>query len=149
MAEMPQELRELISKVPVCYLATVSPDGIPDVAPLMTAVVVDAGTVAVAVTAHGKSATNLRRNPHAALVVHTEPPARADASLASISQVMGAQIKGTATVHTSGEAYELARRRTLETLGLRAAETFDATVVLKVEEVFSLVPGARREESSH
>lgn len=149
MAEMPQGLRELISKVAVCYLATASPDGIPDVAPLMTAIVVDAGTIAVAVKAQGKSATNLRGNPHAALVVHTEPPAGADASLASISQVMGAQIKGTATVHTSGDVYELVRRRTSETLDLEAAEIFDATVVLKVEEVFSLVPGARREASTH
>lgn len=144
MAKMPQSLMELINTVPLCYLATASRDGVPDVAPLVTAVAVDAGTIAMAVTSQGKSATNVRENPRAALVVHSEPPSRMGASLGSISQVLGAQIKGTAAVLASGEVHDLVRRKTCGALGADAVDAFDATVVLKVEEVFSLVPGSRK-----
>jgi predicted pyridoxine 5'-phosphate oxidase superfamily flavin-nucleotide-binding protein len=143
MAEMSKDLMDLVAKVPLCYLATASRDGVPDVAPVATAIAVDASTIAVAVTAHGKSATNVRENPSAALVVHSTPPAGKQASMASISQVKGAQIKGTAVLLASGEVHEQARRRTTETLGPEARDTFDATVVLRVDEVFSLVPGSR------
>jgi hypothetical protein len=143
MAELSRELMELINGVPLCYLATASRDGVPDVAPVATAVAVDANTIVMAVTAQGKSASNIRENPSAALVVHSTPLAGTLASMASISQVLGAQVKGTAAILTSGDAHEQARRRTVESLGPEARDTFDATVVLRVDEVFSLVPGSR------
>jgi predicted pyridoxine 5'-phosphate oxidase superfamily flavin-nucleotide-binding protein len=142
MEEMPQEIVELINSVPLCYLATASRDGIPDVAPVATAEARDAGTILVAVSARGKSATNIRENPRAALVVHSTPPPDTQASLASISQVRGAQMKGRAVVVTSGDDHERARRRAVESLGSEAPDIFAATVVLEVEEVYSLVPRA-------
>lgn len=142
MAEMSKDLMDLVNSVPLCYLATASRDGVPDVAPVATAVAVDSNTVVVAVTAKGKSASNIRENPRAALVVHSAAPARTQASLNSISQVLGAQFKGRATILTSGDAHEEARRRTAESLGPEPRDTFDATTVLEVDEVFSLVPGS-------
>jgi predicted pyridoxine 5'-phosphate oxidase superfamily flavin-nucleotide-binding protein len=143
MAEMSKDLMDLVANVPLCYLATASRDGVPDVAPVATAVAVDANTIVMAVTAQGKSASNIRENPSAALVAHSGAPTRTQASLASISQVAGAQIKGRAVILTSGEAHEQARRTTAESLGPEARDTFDATVVLRADEVFSLVPGSR------
>lgn len=149
MAEMPQELMDLINGAPLCYLATASRDGVPDVAPVATAVAVDANAIVMAVTAQGKSANNVRENPRAALVVHSAVPARTQGSLNSISRVLGAQFKGRATVLTSGQAHEQARRRTAESLGPEARDTFDATIVLSVDEVFSLVPGSRDGSPAH
>jgi predicted pyridoxine 5'-phosphate oxidase superfamily flavin-nucleotide-binding protein len=149
MAEMPKELVDLVNSVPLCYLATASRSGIPDVAPLATAVATDACTIVMAVTAQGKSAANIRENPKAALVVHSTPPSSTQASLASISQVMGAQIKGRAVILTSGDTHEQARRRTADYLGPEARDTFDATIVLQVEEVFSLVPASRHQSPAH
>ena len=143
MAQMPEKLRELINSVPLCYLATSSREGVPDVAPLATVVAVDADTVAMAVTAQGKSATNIRENPRAALVVHSDPPPRARASLATISRVKGAQIKGRAIVLTSGDLHEQAMRITAGALGPKARDLFDATIILEVDEIFSLVPDPR------
>jgi predicted pyridoxine 5'-phosphate oxidase superfamily flavin-nucleotide-binding protein len=143
MTEMPKDLMDLVNSVPLCYLATASRDGVPDVAPVATAVAVDAHTIVMAVTPQGKSASNIRENPSAALVVHSTPSAGTLASMASISQVMGAQVKGTAAILTSGDTHEQARRRTVESLGPEARDTFDATIVLRVDEVFSLVPGSR------
>jgi predicted pyridoxine 5'-phosphate oxidase superfamily flavin-nucleotide-binding protein len=143
MAEMPKELMDLVNSVPLCYLATASRDGVPDVAPVATTVAMDANTLVMAVTAQGKSASNIRENPSAALVVHSAAPTRTQASLNSISRVLGAQSKGRAIILTSGDAHEQARRRTAESLGPEARDTFDATVALRVDEVFSLVPGSR------
>lgn len=149
MAEMSKDLMDLVNSVPLCYLATPSRDGVPDVAPLATAVAVDANTMVMAVTAQGKSASNIRENPRAALVVHSAAPTGTQASLNGISRVLGAQVKGRAILLTSGEAHEQARRRTVESLGPEARDTFDATVVLRVDEVFSLVPGSRDGSPTH
>lgn len=149
MAEMSKDLMDLVNSVPLCYLATASRDGVPDVAPVATATAVDANTIVVAVTARGKSASNIRENPSAALVAHSAAPTRTQASLNSISRVLGAQVKGRAALLTSGEAHEQARRRTAESLGPEARDTFDATVVLRVDEVFSLVPGSRGRSPTH
>lgn len=149
MGEVPQELIDLINSVPLCYLATASKDGVPDVAPVATAVAVDATTIVMAVTKQGKSASNIRNNPRAALVVHSTLPAGTRASLHSISRVLGAQLKGRATLLTSGEAHEQARRRTAEALGPEARDAFDATVVLTVDEVYSLVPGSQEGSRTH
>jgi hypothetical protein len=116
---------------------------------VVTALAVDSGTVVVAVTGQGKSASNIRKNPRAALVVHSSLPAGTRASLHSISRVFGAQLKGRATLLTSGEAHDQARRRTAETLGPEARDAFDATVVLTVDEVFSLVPGSQEGSRTH
>jgi hypothetical protein len=143
MVQMPEELRELINSVPLCYLATSSRERIPDVAPLATAAAMTADTVAMAVTAEGKSATNIRENPTAALVVHSDPPSRARASLPTISRVKGAQIKGRAILLTSGDLHEQAMMITAGALGPEALHVFDATIILEVDEILSLVPGPR------
>lgn len=142
MAELSNELMSLVNSVPLCYLATASRDGVPDIAPLASVAVVDAHTLIMAATLKGKSVANLRENPRAALIVHSDPPPRAQASLATISRVTGAQIKGRATILTSGDIHEQARRTTAEALGPEARDAFEATIVLEVDEIYSLVPGS-------
>jgi predicted pyridoxine 5'-phosphate oxidase superfamily flavin-nucleotide-binding protein len=142
MAELSNELISLINSVPLCYLATANGDGVPDVAPLATVAALDGDTLIMAATLKGKSVSNLRENPRAALVVHSDPPSSAQASLSTISQVKGAQIKGRATILTSGDIHEQARRTVADALGPEARDMFDATIVFKVDRIYSLVPGS-------
>jgi hypothetical protein len=88
----------------------------------------------------GKSAANVRENPRAALVLSSGPPPRAQTSPSATSQVTGAQIKVRATILTSGKMLEQARRRAVVVLGPEAPDSFDATVVLEVDERHSIVP---------
>lgn len=142
MEELSRELMNLINGAPLCYLSTASREGVPDVAPLATVTALDAQTLVMAARLGGKSVSNLQENPRAALVVHSDPPPRALASLSTISRVSGAQIKGRATVLTSGDVHTEVGDRTAETFGPEARDIFDATIVLEVDEVYSLVPGS-------
>lgn len=142
MAEMSKELMDLINSAPLCYLATATKDGAPDVAPFASAMAISPDTIVMAATLRGKSVANLRENSRAALVVHSAPPPKREASMANIAQVSGGQIKGRATILTSGAMHEQAKSMTAEVLGPEAAEIFDATVVLTVEEIHSIIPGA-------
>jgi len=143
MVEMSKELIDLINNVPSCYLATATKDGVPNVDPFSSVRAVSADTIVIAANRLGKTVTNLKENPQAALVVHSEPPPRGEASLERLARVTGGQIKGSATLPTSGDIYEQTKRMTAEILGPEAAEAFDATIVLKVEEVFSITPGPK------
>jgi predicted pyridoxine 5'-phosphate oxidase superfamily flavin-nucleotide-binding protein len=142
MEELSKELMNLINGAPLCYLSTASREGVPDVAPLATVTALDAQTLVMSARLGGKSVSNLQENPRAALVVHSDPPPRALASLSTISRVKGAQIKGRATVLTSGDVHTEVGRQTAEVLGSEARDTFDATIVLQVDEIHSLVPGS-------
>ena len=142
MEELSTELMSLINSVPLCYLSTASRDGVPDIAPLATVVALNAQTLVMAAKLGGKSVSNLQENPRAALVVHSNPPPRGQASLSAIARVRGAQIKGRATVLTSGDIHTEMGKRTAEALGPEARDTFDATIVLEVDEVYSLDPGS-------
>jgi predicted pyridoxine 5'-phosphate oxidase superfamily flavin-nucleotide-binding protein len=142
MEELSKELMNLINSVPLCYLSTTSRDGVPDVAPFATVTPLDAQTLVMAARLGGKSVSNLQENPRAALVVHSNPPPRGQTSLSAIARVKGAQIKGRATVLTSGDIHTEMGKRTAETLGSGARDTFDATIVLEVDEVYSLDPGS-------
>jgi hypothetical protein len=62
--------------------------------------------------------------------------------VSAISRVTAAQIKGKATILTSGDRHEQARRRTVEALGPEARDSFDGTTVLKVDEMHSMLAGA-------
>jgi predicted pyridoxine 5'-phosphate oxidase superfamily flavin-nucleotide-binding protein len=146
MAEMSKELMDLINSAPLCYLATVSKDGVPDVAPFASAIAISPDTIVMAATLRGKSVANLRDNPRAALVVHSAPPPKREASMAKIAQVSGGQIKGRATILTSGTMHEQAKSMTAEVLGPETAEIFDATVVLTVEEIHPIIPGTTTEK---
>ncbi len=143
MVEMSKELIDLINKVPSCYLATATRDGVPNVDPFSSVRAVGPDTIIIAANRAGKTVTNLKGNPRAALVFHSQPPPRGEASIEKLALVIGGQIKGTATILTSGDLHEQAKRMTAEMLGPQAAEAFDATIVLKVEEVFSITPGPK------
>lgn len=140
MAQMSKELMDLINSVPCCYWATASKDGVPDVAPVGTTGAVSPDTIVAASIFMGKTLDNLRENPTAAIVVNSVPPEvlKKNMSAQKYGQVTGAQIKGSVTLLTSGDTYDKMKNMVAQALGEEVAQAVNTTVVLKVEEVYSL-----------
>ena len=141
MAQMPAELMDLINSVPCCYLATASKDGVPNVVPVGSTAAVSPDTIVVAGIFLGKTLENLKENPRAAVVVNSAAPPKAEISVEKLAQITGGQIKGSVILLTSGDTHEQTKDMVAKILGAEAAQMLKATVVLKVEEVYSITPG--------
>lgn len=146
MAQMSKEMMDLINSVPCCYWATASKDGTPNVAPAATTTAVSPDTIVAAGIFLGKTLDNLKENPKAAVVVNSAAPSKAEMSLEKYAQVTGAQIKGSVTLLTSGDMHEQTKRVVAQALGAEVGQMVKATIVLKVEEIYSVsaVEAARR-----
>ena len=141
MAEISKELMDLINSVPCCYLATASREGVPNVVPAGSTAAVSPDTIVVAGVFLGKTLENLKENPKAAIVVNSAAPPKAEISVEKLAQVTGGQIKGSVTLLTSGDIHEQTKSMVAKLLGTEAARMLKATVVLKVEEIYSVTPG--------
>lgn len=141
MAQMSEEIMDLINSVPCCYLATASIAGVPNVVPAGSTAAVSPDTIVVAGIFLDKTLENLEENPKAAVVVNSAAPPKAEISVEKLAQITGAQIKGSVTLLTSGDMHEQTRGMVAKILGAEAAQLLKATVVLKVEEIYSITPG--------
>jgi predicted pyridoxine 5'-phosphate oxidase superfamily flavin-nucleotide-binding protein len=141
MQQISKELMDLINSAPCCYLATASKDGVPNVVPVGSTAAVSPDTIVVAGIFLGKTLDNLKENPKAALVVNSAAPPKAEISVEKMAQITGGQVKGSVTLLTSGDVHEQTKGMLAKILGAEAAQMLKATVVLKVEEVYSITPG--------
>ncbi|HEY3364163.1 MAG TPA: pyridoxamine 5'-phosphate oxidase family protein [Symbiobacteriaceae bacterium] len=108
-----------------CFIATVSPDGIPDVGPKGSTRVLDDETLMYIETTGRQTHTNVRNNGKVAIaVVNREMPD-------------GYRFVGRATVHENGPIFEQAVRFTTEN-GRPAPK---AAVTVAVEAIYTLRPG--------
>jgi predicted pyridoxine 5'-phosphate oxidase superfamily flavin-nucleotide-binding protein len=89
-----EEMKNLVSQVRLCYAATASKDGMPNVSPKGSIIVVDDNTLAFACMMSPKTVSNLKENPKIAVAV-VDAPAR-----------KGFQFKGKAVLETSGKIFE-------------------------------------------
>ena len=140
MAQMSQEMMDLINSVPCCYLATASKDGLPNVVPAGSTAAVSPDTIVIAGVFLRKTLENLGENPKAALVVNSAAPPKTEISIEKLAQVTGGQVKGSVSVLTSGDVHEQTKAMVAQLLGTEAAQMLKATVVLKVEEIYSITP---------
>ena len=139
MAEMSKELMNLINSGGYCYLATASKEGMPNVAIIGSTRAVSPDTVVLAAGFMNKNFKNLQENPKASIIVYSGLPSnKIQASMEDFSKISGGQIKGSVTIHTSGEVHEKTKAMMAERLGPQVAEMTKATIVLKVEEVYSV-----------
>ncbi len=141
MAQMPKELMDLINSVPCCYLATASKAGVPNVVPAGSTAAVSPDTIVAAGIFLDKTLANLKENPQASVVVNSAPPPKAEISVEKMAQITGGQIKGMVTLLTSGDIHEQTKAVVAKLLGAEAAQMLKCTVVLKVEEIYSITPG--------
>ncbi len=139
MAEMTKELMDLINGGGYCYWGTASKDGIPNVAIYRATRAASPDTIVVSSHVMGKTFKNIQENPRVSVIVYSGlPPNKLQASTKDYMLVSGGQVKGSATLHTSGEVFEQTKARTAERMGAESDARLQAVVVLKVEEIYSV-----------
>jgi predicted pyridoxine 5'-phosphate oxidase superfamily flavin-nucleotide-binding protein len=139
MAQMSQEIMNLINGDDYCYVATASKDGMPNMAIIGSVRAVSPDTIIMAAGFMNKSFKNLQENPKASVIVYTSlPPQKTKASAEDMTKIGGAQIKGSVSLLTSGDVHEQTKKMIAERLGPEMAAMIKATVVLKVEEIYSV-----------
>ena len=126
MAEITQEMIDIMQKQGIIAFATASKDGVPNVVPVGMLFMGGDGNVWLVDNFLNKTLANMQENPRAAFYIWH--PESKDSY----------QIKGTVTVENSGEDYEKAvafahsRKETLPAKNL---------VKMRVEEIFYTTPG--------
>jgi len=89
-----EDMKNLINQVHLCYAATASKDGMPNVSPKGSIIVVDDNTIGFACMMSPKTVSNLKENPKISVAV-VDPQAR-----------KGYQFKGKAVLETSGKLFD-------------------------------------------
>ena len=89
-----EEMKNLVSQVRLCYAATAGKDGMPNVSPKGSIMVVDDNTLAFACMMSPKTVSNLKENPKIAV------------SVVDTQSRKGYQFKGKAVLETSGKLSE-------------------------------------------
>jgi len=141
MAEMTQELMDIVNSN-WCYVSTASNDGVPNVACLGSTRAVSPDAIVMSIGTTSKTLKNLQENPRASISVYADLPPKAEMPPRErISQAKGAQIKGSVNLMTSGEIFEGMKSMMAQRLGPEAAINVQAAAVLKVEEIYSVIPG--------
>jgi predicted pyridoxine 5'-phosphate oxidase superfamily flavin-nucleotide-binding protein len=139
MAEMSKELMELINSGGYCYLATASKGGMPNVAIIGSTRAVSPDTIVIAAGFMNKGYKNLQENPQASIIVYSNLPTnKMQATMEDFAKIGGGQIKGKATILTSGEVHNQVKNIIKERMGQQMADMTKATISLKVEEVYTV-----------
>jgi len=139
MAEMSKELMDLVNEGGYCYVATASKDGTPNTAIIGSTRAISPDTIIMAAGFMNKSLKNLQENPKASVTVYSSlPTKKLQATMEDFAKVGGGQIKGSVSLLTSGEMHERVKSMMVERMGPAMNEMMKATVVLKVEEIYSV-----------
>ena len=128
MAMMSDRVKELFEKVPTAVLSTATVDGAPNTVPVGAKKVLDDETVLISDQFFNKTRTNLEANPQAAITFWEGHE--------------GYQLKGRATIETSGARFE-ETARWIEALGHKAGFPLKSkgAVIIKIEAVYGVSPG--------
>lgn len=128
MDKITDDVKKVLEKIRWGSVATASRDGMPNVSPKGSLKIVDEQTIQFADIFSEKTRRNLMENPKIAIDI-------VDAETAS-----GYQLKGTATLASSGPAFDAAKEE-LASIGIPAPENL---VTVKVSEVYNVKPGSDR-----
>lgn len=121
MVQLSQEIKDFVSRGDVAkVLATVSPDGLPNIGPKGSTHVYDDGSLAYAEFVGKHHFQNVGSNPHVAIACVDFPNRQ------------GYRFVGEAEIHESGEVYEAVSKKTPPAMKPRAA------VLVRIEEVYAL-----------
>jgi len=110
------------------------------VGPVGTTSALSPDTIAAAGILMSKTLKNLRENLKAAVVVNSVPEAswKVEMSAEKYAQVAGVQIKGSVTLLTSDDVHEEMKDLVSKALGPQVSQAVNTTVMLKVEDIYSL-----------
>jgi len=123
MEKVNSEMKKIIEEQKLCFIATASANGRPNVSPKGSIVCIDGNTLAFAAVRSEKTLQNLAENPAVSVAV------------LDVAQRKGYQFKGQATKVSEGEIY----CQLVDPLKKRLPNLppIQAVIVIKVEEVYS------------
>ncbi|NQT73800.1 MAG: pyridoxamine 5'-phosphate oxidase family protein [Chloroflexi bacterium] len=128
MAKMTQRIKELFDKTPTVVLSTATVDGIPNAVPVGAKKILDAETILISNQYLNKTLANMKANPKVGLTFWQERE--------------GYQLKGTATVETTGRRFE-ETVQWIEELSAKVGRPLKSkgAVILQIEEIYSITSG--------
>jgi hypothetical protein len=124
MVKLTNEIKEALAATKTAYFATAAKDGTPNTVPIGAFKVLDDETMLISNQYFNKTLANMKENPKVALTFWGEKG--------------GFQIKGTVTIHTSGQIFtdDVAWVKSLKpTLVPKSA------IVMKITGVYIIKPG--------
>ena len=128
MAKMNQRMKEIFENQQTVVLATATKNGTPNVIPINAKKIIDDETILISDQFFNKTLANMKENPQVALTCW--------------DKLEGYQIKGKATIETSGPLYQ-DTARWIEELGkkLNIPLKSKGAVVVKITEIYNVSPG--------
>jgi len=128
MAKMTDRMMEVFKKVPTAILATATGDGAPNAVPIGAKKIIDAETILISDQFFNKTLANLKANPKVAVTFWEGHE--------------GYQLKGTATIETSGPRFE-ETAKWIEDMGAKVGFPLKSkgAVIVKIDEIYGLAPG--------
>ena len=137
MVNMTQAMMDMINRE-FCYWATTDENGMPHISLQGSTTAISPDTVLMVPRFRRQTFNNLLENPKAAIIVYSSlPHEKTKAANDELSLINGFQIKGIASVQTSGEAFEQIKKLVAERIHPKMAEVMEQSVILKVEEIYS------------
>ncbi len=126
MVALNEDMKAIFGKTKIFAVATASKDGVPNVVPMAWVRLADDETVWIMDNFMVKSLANLKENPRIAMYFWDQDTKRCF------------QIKGSAEIQTSGEAFETFRSQVKAKSEAYPAKSL---VVMKITDVFECTPG--------
>ena len=136
MMELTADMKRVVAEQQLGFIATVTPDGRPNLSPKGTTMVIDDHRLLFADVASPNTVHNLSTNPHIEINV-VDPIVR-----------KGYRFKGTATVHPDGHWYERGLALLHEKGSSLTADRVRSIVVVEVVEAAALVSPAYDQDVS-
>jgi len=128
MAKLTEEMEALVASQQA-FVATASPDGVPNIGPKRSTRVLDDEHIVFYELTGGRTWENLKKNPRVAIAV------------VDASKMQGYRFVGKAELITKGELYDGAKKMAEM---IKAPRPPKAAVKVKVEEIYNLGAGGRK-----
>ncbi|MDA8308866.1 MAG: pyridoxamine 5'-phosphate oxidase family protein [Deltaproteobacteria bacterium] len=128
MAKMTQEMQEMFNRTGLKQVATADKNGVPNVVPINFIKIIDDQTILASAVFMTKTFQNLKENPVCAISFW--------------EGFAGYQVKGSATIETSGKIFDETAAWTEEEgkkLGLPLKSK--GAIVIKITDIYSVAPG--------
>ena len=128
MAKLNQRMKEIFEKQRPIVLATATQNGIPNVVPVAMKKIIDDETILISDQYLNKTRKNIEANPRVAITIW--------------DKTEGYQIKGTATMETSGPRFEETAQWVEErSKAINRPLKSKGALILKVTEIYCVSPG--------
>jgi len=128
MVQMADAMKQLFDKVPTVVLSTATIDGVPNAVPVGAKKIIDGETILISDQFLNKTLANMKSNPKVSVTYWQGRE--------------GYQLKGTATIETTGKRFE-ETAHWIEELSHKAGFPLKSkgAIIVHIEEIYGVTPG--------